>query len=112
MTVNLLLQWYSIGKLLNDKNNLETQIADLTNEADILHEEIEKLKDPEYIAAYARENYYYTKSGELVIKINKKEKNEETNKYTNSIINIENAKYMVIPIAMITLVIMISLYFL
>ena len=42
MTVNLLLQWYSIGKLLNDKNNLETPIADLTNDADILDEEKEK----------------------------------------------------------------------
>ena len=40
--------------------------------------EIEKLNDPEYVAKYARENYLYTRDGEIVIKsIDTTEKAEE-----------------------------------
>jgi cell division protein DivIC len=34
-----------------------------------LKDEINKLKDPEYMARYAREKYLYSKDGELIIRI-------------------------------------------
>ena len=36
--------------------------------------EIQKLKDPDYLARYARENYLYSKDGEYIIKIEEKDK--------------------------------------
>ena len=36
---------------------------------DILNDEINKLKDPEYLAKYAREKYLYSKDDEIIIKI-------------------------------------------
>ena len=36
---------------------------------DILNDEINKLKDPEYLAKYAREKYLYSKEDEIIIKI-------------------------------------------
>lgn len=39
------------------------------------------MKDPDYLARYARENYQYSKNGEIILKIDKKNKTtvEETN---------------------------------
>ena len=48
--------------LINEKEKLMEKQARL--EADI-----EKLSDPEYIAKYAREKYFYSKPGEIILKI-------------------------------------------
>ena len=34
-----------------------------------LENDVNKLKDPEYLARYAREKYFYSKDGEYVIRI-------------------------------------------
>ena len=47
--------------LLNDESDLESNLA--------------KLKDPEYVAQYAREKYFYSKDGEIIIDI--VDKNED-----------------------------------
>ena len=52
-----------------EANNLEMQLADLKKEEENLNEEILKLQDPEYLARYAREKYFYSKDGELIIRI-------------------------------------------
>lgn len=57
----------------NLKNNLET----LQNKEEVLKIEIQKLKDPEYLARYARENYSYSKDGEYIIKIDSQEQEQE-----------------------------------
>lgn len=65
-----------INNLKRQKFSLENQLLELKENADELKNEIEKLKDPEYIARYARSEYSYTKSeGEYVIKIKDDEKN-------------------------------------
>ncbi|NLC48199.1 MAG: septum formation initiator family protein, partial [Tenericutes bacterium] len=38
-------------------------------EEETLKSEINKLKDPEYMARYAREKYLYSKNDEIIIKI-------------------------------------------
>lgn len=62
---------YSIIKLQHEEAELNEQLTLLkTNEQD-LKIELQKLKNPEYIARYARENYLYSKNGEYIIKIEK-----------------------------------------
>ena len=56
-----------------------------------LSNEIERLKDPDYLARYARENYSYSKDGEYIIKLDKDnniEKVQETPEYKQYIIYI------------------------
>lgn len=67
---NLINYTTSIKNLKKEKVNLENQLLELKESADELTNEIEKLKDPEYLARYARSEYSYSKSeGEYVIKI-------------------------------------------
>lgn len=70
---------YKLYSLKQEEKKYSTMLTELKRQAKILNAEIEKLKDPEYIAAYARENYSYSKPGEKIIKINseKEEKKEE-----------------------------------
>jgi cell division protein DivIC len=78
MTLFTILSYtYRINNLIISKIELEEKLQTLKDDAEIMADEIEKLKDPEYIAKYARENYLYTKDGEYVIKIQEKEKNNE-----------------------------------
>lgn len=62
---------YNIYSLQNEQKDLEQQLITLKKSEQNLKIEIEKLKDPDYLARYARENYSYSKDGELVIKLNK-----------------------------------------
>lgn len=75
--ITILSYTYRINKLTNTKKELEERLAYLQESAENMSNEIVKLKDPEYIAKYARENYYYTKNGEYVLKI-VEEKEEKT----------------------------------
>ena len=66
----------NIKNFKNEKTSLENQLLELKENADDLKNEIEKLKDPEYLARYARSEYSYSKSkGEYVIQINEDEEN-------------------------------------
>ena len=60
--ITVLSYAYRINKLSNTKKELEERLAYLQESAENMSDEIVKLKDPEYIAKYARENYYYTKN--------------------------------------------------
>lgn len=68
---------YKIDQLSTEKRILQNNLEKLTNEEESLTTEIEKLRDPDYIAKYARENYFYTKDGEYVIKIKDKTDDNE-----------------------------------
>jgi len=51
--------------LLSDESDLESNLA--------------KLKDPEYVAQYAREKYFYSRDGEIIIDmVDKEEKESKT----------------------------------
>lgn len=81
VTLFIILSYaYNIRSLELEKIRLENYLVNLKEEAINMEDEIEKLKDPEYIAKYARENYLYTKEGEYVLKIEEKKKNEEESK--------------------------------
>ena len=63
----------TIHKLNKQYNSLENELNILKAEEKVLKTDIEKLKDPDYLARYARENYSYSKDGEYVIKIEEKD---------------------------------------
>ena len=71
--------YYSVNllKAKNENINLENKLKSLQNDEENLKIEIQKLKDPEYIARYARENYSYSKDGEYIIKLDSSNKNEK-----------------------------------
>ncbi len=83
-TITIFTYIYKIQTLRDEKNKLNEQLEKLKTDEKELSNEISKLKDPEYIAKYARENYYYTKDGEYVIKIEEKEETETVSEVENN----------------------------
>ena len=65
---------YRLINLSIEEKNLKEKLVSLQAEEESLKIEIQKLKDPDYLARYARENYLYSKDGEYIIKL---EENEE-----------------------------------
>ena len=59
----------------NEASELEVKLADLKDNEEKLESEINRLQDPEYLARYAREKYFYSKENELIIRIPEKEEN-------------------------------------
>ena len=91
----------NIYKLKKEESTLKSNLNELKHNEKLLNTEIDKLKDKEYIARYARENYSYSKNGEIIIKMDdKKKKNKNEEKY-----DIDYDK--VISISIITLIIII-----
>lgn len=60
-----------INEMKNEKKELEKQVVVLREEKEVLETDILKLKDEDYIAKYVREKYYFSKDGELILKIDK-----------------------------------------
>lgn len=59
-------------QIIKTKQEIKEMKMAYTNsleEEDKLNDEINKLKDPEYLAKYAREKYLYSKDDEIIIKI-------------------------------------------
>lgn len=70
---------YNIMRLQNEEKKYEQELLNLEIDEKNLKNEIEKLKDPDYLARYARENYQYSKNGEIILKIDKKNKTNVEN---------------------------------
>ena len=52
-----------------EKARLTRRLEELKDEQKTLSDDVEKLKNPEYAARYAREKYLYSKNGEKILKI-------------------------------------------
>ncbi len=52
-----------------EADELEEKMMALEKKEEELNNEILKLQDPSYLAGYAREKYFYSKDGELIIRI-------------------------------------------
>ena len=61
--------WPKIFSNYEEKTKLDSKYEALLKEEKSLTTDILKLKDPDYIARYAREKYMYSKDGEVIIKI-------------------------------------------
>ena len=77
MTVFMFITLSGVVVQIYDKNKeaseLEDKLADLKDNEEKLESEINRLQDPEYLARYAREKYFYSKENELIIRIPEKE---------------------------------------
>lgn len=67
---------YNIYSLKQEEKKLQIELADLEHDEKLLKTNIEKLKDPDYIAKYARENFQYSKDGEIILKLDSLGNNE------------------------------------
>jgi len=69
----VLVSVYKIVNQIFDKykeaDELEKKIAVLTEKEENLNNEISRLQDKDYLARYAREKYFYSKNGELIIRL-------------------------------------------
>ena len=72
---------YRLINLSIEEKNLKEKLVSLQAEEESLKIEIQKLKDPDYLARYARENYLYSKDGEYIIKLDETEEIVEDNKF-------------------------------
>lgn len=79
----LVFYLYNIGNNNIKMNNKKSELTELKRQEKMLSNEIEKLKEPSYIAKYAREHYAYSKDGEIIIKIKEKDKKKEENNKFN-----------------------------
>ena len=61
--------WVDIFDKYKEKKDLERELSSLKEKEAQLRVDANKLQDPNYIARYAREKYYYSKDGEFIIKI-------------------------------------------
>jgi len=52
-----------------EKDELSIELNELKEEEEKLSTDVLKLQDPEYIARYLREKYYYSKQDEFIIKL-------------------------------------------
>jgi len=60
---------YQIEKIKEEKVLLEDSLVSLGDEQEKLEADIERLSDPDYIAKYVREKYFYSKDGELILRL-------------------------------------------
>lgn len=61
--------WPKIFANYQNKKEIENKYIELLEEEELLASNIVKLKDPAYIARFAREKYLYSKNGEIIIRI-------------------------------------------
>jgi len=67
--VNIFSVWKQILEKREEKVFYTAELKKLKEEEAYLKVEVEKLQDPDYVARYAREQYLYSKDGELNIRI-------------------------------------------
>lgn len=60
---------FQIKEKEKEKQELTSKLETLVDEEKTLSDDVQKLKNPEYAARYAREKYLYSKSGEKILKI-------------------------------------------
>ena len=58
-----------IQAMNKEKKNLEKELISLQDEKESLETDILKLEDPDYIAKYVREKYFYSKDGEVILRL-------------------------------------------
>ena len=66
---NCLTNITKIQEMKKEKKELESKLISLQEEKEILETDILKLEDPDYIAKYVREKYFYSKDGELILRL-------------------------------------------
>lgn len=58
-----------ISQKYQEKESLEQELIALKEKEEQLKVDVERLKDPDYVARYAREKYMYSKDGEIILRL-------------------------------------------
>lgn len=61
--------WVTIYEKYKEKEELEERLVLLKEDGETLEKDVEKLQDPEYIARYLKEKYFYSSDGEYIIRL-------------------------------------------
>ena len=69
MTFSIGKYWVEILDKYNEKKDLDKELTSLKEKEEQLKVDANKLQDPDYIARYAREKYFYSKDGEYILQI-------------------------------------------
>ncbi|MBR4261977.1 MAG: septum formation initiator family protein [Bacilli bacterium] len=69
--------WLNIYEKYNEKKTLESTLVSLRESNESLEIDVEKLQDPEYVARYLKEKYFYSSNDEYIIRIPTGEQNEK-----------------------------------
>ena len=64
--------WTEIYSKYKEKQDLEVKLKKLKEDEQDLKINVEKMQDPEYVARYLREKYFYSKDGEYILRIPEK----------------------------------------
>lgn len=72
ITLSVSKLWTQIYSKYKEKQNLENKLSTLKTQEKNLVLDVEKMKDPEYVARYLREKYFYSKDGEYIIRMPEK----------------------------------------
>lgn len=68
---NLFSNIIAINRMKVEKKELKEKVVSLEEEKKVLESDIKKLEDSDYIAKYVREKYFYSKDGELILRMDK-----------------------------------------
>lgn len=60
-----------IAKKHEEKKELKTQLANLREEEETLTKDVDRLNDPEHVARFLKEKYFYSTGEEYIIRIPK-----------------------------------------
>ena len=69
LAYTLVFNIYQIIDLKLKMVSLENEKVELVENQNIIEADIKRLQDSEYIARYAREKYFYSKDGEIILRI-------------------------------------------
>ena len=61
--------WVEIFDKYREKKQLEEELSYLKEKEDELKLDADKLQDPDYVARYAREKYFYSKENEIILRM-------------------------------------------
>lgn len=61
--------WQQVYQKKHEKEELSEKLTNLQETEEELKVQVNKLKDPDYVAKYAREKYLYSGSNEYIIRI-------------------------------------------
>ena len=69
--------WIQVVRNRDEIKEVNVKYEELKEEEASLIVEVSKLKDPDYIARYAREKYMYSKNGEIILRMIDPEKDKK-----------------------------------
>ncbi len=74
LTLTFISNLKQINDIKVEEKNLKLEKQELLDKQAALEADIEKLSDVDYIARYAREKYFYSRPGEIILRIEDKKK--------------------------------------